>query len=182
MELIDILNGMTPFATLGLIVYLFVQGRNQHTDKDDMLKLELVKLVGAAVQNIEQSTEALKALRVTELETQTLIAGARRELAAHHERSLESHASVIAAVEAVPAKAAQKTDERLAPRFEVVQRLLTTATTMITALAEDVKTRTEADVQAARAGRASTTGTDTTAGGAEPGEARELEPERAGEA
>ena len=136
-DLIALFNELSPFATLALLVYLVLQGRNAHVERDDVLKLELVKLVSAAVSNIEASTQALRQLKTAEEETQTLVTGTRRELQAHHAASVDNFAALRSAVEAVPAR----TDEKLAPRFHTLQELLATANRMVSDLAEDVRVR-----------------------------------------
>jgi|GEM_PF-6841231 len=138
-DLIALFNELSPFATLALLVYLVLQGRNAHVERDDVLKLELVKLVSAAVSNIEASTQALRQLKTAEEETQTLVTGTRRELQAHHAASADNFAALQSAVEAVPAR----TDEKLAPRFQTLQELLATANRMVSDIAEDVRARAQ---------------------------------------
>ncbi len=138
-DLIALFNELSPFATLALLVYLVLQGRNAHVERDDVLKLELVKLVSAAVSNIEASTQALRQLKTAEEETQTLVTGTRRELQAHHAASADNFAALRSAVESVPAR----TDEKLAPRFQTLQELLATANRMVSDIAEDVRARAQ---------------------------------------
>jgi len=145
LDVISLFNEISPFATLALLVYLVLQGRNAHVEREDVLKLELVKLVAAAVANIEESTKAIKLLHGAEKETQTLIMGTRRVLETHHSASVERFDELHSAIQAVPAR----TDEKLAPRFEALQQLLAAANSMVEDIATDVKARAQRIVSSA---------------------------------